>query len=72
MSNISVGFRVPPHLYEKLVAHTTKTKSSKSDVMISALATYLESAEDVSLSQRMVKLEMRVAALEAETNKYVC
>ncbi len=66
MSGVSVGVRIPSNLYEKLLAHTSKVHVSKSEVIISALAQYLESTEDIPLSQRMAKVEKKLAVLESK------
>ncbi|MGK7875069.1 MAG: CopG family transcriptional regulator [Xenococcaceae cyanobacterium] len=66
MSTVSIGARIPPHLHEKLAQKAAKTDTSKSEVIISALAHYLECTEDMPLSQRMAEFEKRLAALEAK------
>ena len=65
MSTISVGVRLPNHLHEKLVFRAAKVHASKSQVIVSALANYLHSAEDVPLSLKVADLETRIVALEA-------
>ena len=66
MPSIQVGVRVPPQLHDKLASHAEKADASKSEVILCALAQYLGCAEDVPLSQRVAKVEKRLAALEAE------
>lgn len=66
MSSVSVGVRIPSNLYEKLMAHISKTHISKSEAIISALAQYLESTEDIPLSQRMAEVEKKLAVLESK------
>ena len=66
MSSVSVGVRIPSNLYEKLLAHTSKVHTSKSEVIISALAQYLESTEDIPLSQRVAQVEKKLAVLESK------
>jgi metal-responsive CopG/Arc/MetJ family transcriptional regulator len=41
MTSVSVGVPIPSNLYERLLAHTSKVKVSRSEVVISALANYL-------------------------------
>ncbi|MEH1904029.1 MAG: DNA-binding domain-containing protein [Nostoc sp.] len=60
MSNVSVGVQIPSSLYEKLLAHTSKVNVSKSEVVISALANYLGTTENVPLSQKVADLEVKV------------
>jgi metal-responsive CopG/Arc/MetJ family transcriptional regulator len=66
MSSVSIGVRIPSNLYEKLMAHTSKVRVSKSEVIISALAQYLESTEDIPLSQRVAEVEKKLAILESK------
>jgi hypothetical protein len=69
MSSVSVGVRIPSNLYDKLLAHTSKVHISKSDVVISALAYYLGSTENLPLSQRVADLEAQVEELRAFVTK---
>ncbi len=66
MSSIQVGVRVPPHLHERLASHAESANTSKSEVIVSALAHYLGCTEDVPLSQRVAEIERRLGLLEAE------
>lgn len=66
MSSVSVGVRIPSNLYEKLQAHTSKVDVSKSEVIITALAQYLGSTEEIPLSQRVTEIESKLAVLEAK------
>lgn len=68
MFSVSVGVRIPSNLYKKLLAHTSKVHVSKSEVIISALASYLNSVEDVPLAVKVANLEKRIVALE---NKHI-
>ena len=52
MSSVSVGVRIPSNLYEQLLSYSSKVNFSKSEVIISAFAQYLESTEDIPLSQK--------------------
>ena len=60
-----VGVRVPDLLHEKLAEHAAAMKVSKSEVVLSALAQYLDSATDVPMAVRMAMLENRVSEIEA-------
>jgi predicted DNA-binding protein len=69
MSSVSVGVRIPSNLYEKLLAHANKVHVSKSEIVISALAHYLESTEDIPLSERVADLETKVEELQVLVKK---
>ncbi len=66
MSSVSVGVRIPSNLYEKLINQAHKINTSKSEVIISALASYLNTVEDVPLSVKVANLEKRIVALESK------
>ncbi len=66
MAKSQIAVRVPPTLLEKLNSYVEKTGTSKTEVVVGALAQYLGCAEDVPLSQRMAEVERRLAELEAE------
>ncbi|MEA5566662.1 DNA-binding domain-containing protein [Anabaena sp. UHCC 0399] len=57
--------RLPPDLLEKLNKYAQQSGTSKTDVVIGALAQYLECAEALSLNQKIAQLETRVATVEA-------
>ena len=57
MSSVSVGVRIPSNLYQKLINHAHKIHTSKSEVIISALASYLNSVEEIPLSIKVADLE---------------
>lgn len=63
-----IAVRIPPSLLRKLDSHVKRTGLSKTEVVVSALANYLDSVEDVPLIQRIVKLEERVAVLEGDAS----
>ncbi len=69
MSSVSVGVRIPSNLYEKLMVHANKVQVSKSEVIISALAHYLESTKDIPLSERLADLEAKVEELQVLVKK---
>jgi metal-responsive CopG/Arc/MetJ family transcriptional regulator len=69
MTSVSVGVPIPSNLYERLLAHTSKVKVSRSEVVISALANYLGATEDVPLSQKVADLEAKVEELQALVKK---
>lgn len=71
MSNIQVSVRIPPQLYEKLLAHTNTVGLSKSKVIAQALSQYLEEnkKEPSSLEERLLKVEKRLNHLESNSQK---
>ena len=64
MAKSQIAVRVPPTLLEKLNSYVERTGTSKTDVVVSAIAQYLGCADNVPLTQRMAELEMRVNQLE--------
>ena len=61
-----IAIRLPVPLMEKLNAYVKKTGASKTEVMVGALAQYLDFPESIPLSQRMAEVERRLAVLESE------
>lgn len=57
--------RLSPELLEELNKYAKKTGTSKTDVVVGALAQYLECAEALPLNQKVAQLEARVATVEA-------
>ncbi|MDJ0844424.1 SUMF1/EgtB/PvdO family nonheme iron enzyme [Crocosphaera sp.] len=69
MSNIQVSVRIPPQLYEKLLAHTNAVGLPKSKVIAQALAQYLEVEQKTpsSLEERLLNVEKRLNHLESSS-----
>ena len=67
MSNIQVSVRIPPQLYEKLLAHTNAVGLPKSKVIAQALSQYLEEdkKEPSSVEERLLNVEKRLNRLES-------
>lgn len=63
-----IAVRLPQPLMRKLETHIQRTGMSQTEIVISALANYLGSTEDLPIIDRLVLLEEKVAALEAERN----
>ncbi len=68
MAKSQIAVRVPPSLLAELNQYVEKTGTSKTDVVVSAIAQYLGCAENVPLSQRLAEVERRVGELEAKVN----
>lgn len=64
MSKPQIAIRIPPSLLEELNSYAERTGTSKTDVIVSAIATYLGCGSDVPLSQRVAELETKVEALQ--------
>ena len=61
-----IAIRLPPSLMDKLNQYVKRTGASKTEVMVGALAQYLDCPESIPLSQRMVEVERRLAVLESK------
>ena len=66
MGKPQIAVRMPQTLFDELSSYVEKTGTSKTDVVVSAIAEYLGCADNVPLSQRVAELERRMAALEAQ------
>ena len=65
MNTVQLGIRIPSNLNERLTTFMEQTGISKTDVVISALASYLGCTEEISLTERMASIEAKIAPLEA-------
>ncbi|KYC43483.1 hypothetical protein WA1_10480 [Scytonema hofmannii PCC 7110] len=65
-SSPQFSVRIPPELDERLNAYAKQAGTTKTKVIIDALAHYLGCADDVPLIRRVLELEERVAALETQ------
>lgn len=66
MGKPQIAVRMPQTLFDQLNQYVEQTGTSKTDVVISAIAEYLGCADNVPLSQRMTQLEQKFASLEAQ------
>ncbi|MEM7593793.1 MAG: DNA-binding domain-containing protein [Cyanobacteria bacterium P01_A01_bin.83] len=66
MGKRQIAVRVPDSLLERLDNYVKEKKTSKTDVVIGALAQYLDSPENVPLGERMTAVEAKLAQLEAQ------
>ncbi len=69
MASLQFSIRLPEKLDERLNAYAQQTGTTKTRVMIDALAHYLGCADDVPLIRRVFELEERMAALEVKSEK---
>ncbi len=59
-----IAIRLPVPLMEKLNAYVKRSGASKTEVMVGALAQYLDLPESIPLSQRVSEIEKRMKELE--------
>lgn len=69
MAKPQVTVRLSPSLLSRLEGYVQRTGTSKTDVVLSALAQYLGCAEEMPLSQRVAEVEGQVAVLETELRR---
>ncbi len=62
-----ITIRLEPSLLSELNQYVESTGSSKTEVVVSAIAQYLGCVDQVSINQRMAELERRMAVLEAQS-----
>ncbi len=65
MSNISIGIRIPTNLHKRLESYIAETHLTKTEVILNALAQYLDATEEIQLSQRMAALEAQMLELKS-------
>ncbi len=58
--------RIPPELDKRVKEYAAENNTTKSDVMVTALARYLGYSSKVPLTQRVVELEQKMAELQAQ------
>lgn len=65
MSTLQLSVRLPLDHNKQLNKYIEHTGISKTDVVTNALAHYLECVEDISLTQRIAHLEVKIVTLAA-------
>ncbi len=65
MGKPQITVRLSPSLLTELNQYVEKTGTSKTDVVVSAIAHYLGCADNVPLSQRVAELEAQMKELTA-------
>ena len=68
MRKPQIAVRMPQTLFDELNQYVKQTGTSKTDVVISAIAEYLGCADNIPLSQRVAEIEKRLASLETKVN----
>jgi metal-responsive CopG/Arc/MetJ family transcriptional regulator len=66
MGKRQIAVRLPDGLLDRLDSYVKDKKTSKTNVVIGALAQYLDSPENVPLGERMTALENRMTQLETK------
>ena len=66
MGKPQITVRLSPSLLMELDQYIERTGTSKTEVVVSAIAQYLGCTKEVPLSQRMAELERRMAAVETK------
>ena len=69
MTKPQITIRLSPSLLNSLNQYVEQIGTSKTDVVVSAIAQYLNCAESMPLSQRVAELETKVKQLEVSFNK---
>jgi predicted DNA-binding protein len=69
MSKPQIAIRMPPSLLQELNNYVELTGTSKTDVVVSAIAQYLGCADNVPLNQRVGELERRMSELEIKVRE---
>lgn len=64
-----IAIRMPPSLLDELNQYVRKTGTTKTDVVVSAIAQYINYSSNISLVQRVAELEMEVKELQALVKK---
>ena len=66
MKNPQITVRISPDLLQTLNQYAEKSGTSKTDVVISAIAQYLGRPDNTPVMQRIAELERRMEAVEAK------
>ena len=69
MPKSQIAVRIPPPVLAELNEYVKRTGTSKTEVVVGAIANYLGCTEKIPLAQRMADFEKRLAALEAKEKK---
>lgn len=66
MASLQFSVRIPPELDKKVKEYAVKNKTTKTEIMIAALARYLDCESKVPLTQRVVELERQIARVQEQ------
>ena len=62
-----ITIRLEPSLLSELNQYVESTGSSKTEVVVSAIAQYLGCVDQASINQRITQVERRLSLLEAQS-----
>ncbi len=65
VSNISIGIRIPINLHKRLEVYIAETHLTKTEVILNALAQYLDVSDEIPLDQRVKALEAQMLELKS-------
>lgn len=65
MNTVQLGIRIPSSLNQRLTTFMEQTGMSKTEVVTNALASYMGSTDEISITDRMTSIEAKMALLEA-------
>ncbi len=66
MSKIQLAVRIPEKLQERLDNYIGQTGATKTEVVINALAEYLDCADTIPLTERLAEFEKRLSLIEVQ------
>ena len=69
MTKSQISVRIPSSLLQKLNGYVDHTGATKTEVIVGALAQYLDCQEDLSMPKRMAEMERRMAILETKVTR---
>lgn len=68
MSKPQITVRIPPSLLTQLNSYLERTGTSKTEVVVGAIARYIGYELDMPLAHRVAEVERRMVALETLVN----
>ena len=66
MAKSQIAVRIPRSLLEGLNSYVDSTGTTKTEVIVGALAQYLDCTQDLSIPKRVAEVERKLLLLEAE------
>ena len=69
MAKSQIAVRIPRPIMDKLNSYVDNTGTTKTQVVVGALAQYLGCTQDLSIPKRVAEVERRMAELEAEVKR---
>ena len=69
MTKSQISVRITSSLLEKLNGYVDNTGATKTEVIVGALAQYLDCTQDLSMPKRMAEMERKMAILETKVTR---